>query len=267
VAFSKQLFRLAVEGNKEAIGMKMSKRRTWQVPLLMISLLISQSGCAQPKEKQARKDSVYTYKTPDPDGIGKQYQGREIAYVMSAAGGDWLERNNRNEEENTDSAIARLPLQANSVVADIGAGTGYYTFRMAKKVPAGKVYAVEVQDEFVQYLNNRKKQLSANNVTVVKGNSQSPNLPDTSIDLAIMVDVYHELEYPQQMLQSLHKALKPHGKILLLEYRAEDPSIAIKELHKMSVAQANKEMAANGFKLAQRLEFLPIQHWLLYEKQ
>lgn len=231
---------------------------TWVIFCLMLCL----SSCEQPAKK-----TVYTYKSADPDGIGKQYKGREIAHVMGAAGADWLERNNRNEEENSDSAIAKLPLLPNSVVADVGAGTGYYTFRIASRIPAGKVYAVEVQDEFVQYLNNRKQQLKATNVQVIKGTEQSPNLPDTSVDIAIMVDVYHELEYPQEVLQALRKALKPNGKILLLEYRAEDPTIAIKELHKMSVAQANTEMEANGFRLAQRLEFLPIQHWLLYEKK
>ena len=234
--------------------------------ILISSLLFVMAACGQPAKEQAGKSKIYTYKTPDPDGIGKQYKGREIAHVMGAAGADWLERNNRNEEENSDSAIAKLPLLPNSVVADIGAGTGYYTFRIAKRIPAGKVYAVDVQDEFIQYLNERKKQLKATNVQVVKGSEQSPNLPDTSVDIAIMVDVYHELEYPQEVLQTLRKALKPTGKILLLEYRAEDPAIAIKELHKMSVAQVNKEMEANGFKLAERLEFLPIQHWLLYEK-
>jgi ubiquinone/menaquinone biosynthesis C-methylase UbiE len=229
-------------------------------------LLLFLNACGQTKQAEQKK-STYTYKAADPDGIGKMYKGREIAHVMGAAGADWLERNNRNEEENTDSAIAKLPLQPNSLVADIGAGTGYYAFRIAKRVPLGKVYAVDVQDEFVNFLNTKKKELQAANVEVVKGSEQSPNLPDTSIDLAIMVDVYHELEYPQEVVQALKKALKPHGKILLLEYRAEDPTIAIKELHKMSVVQANKEMEANGFKLVQRLEFLPIQHWLLYEKK
>ena len=235
--------------------------------ILLSSLVFVLSTCSQPAKEQVGKSKTYTYKTPDPDGIGKQYKGREIAHVMGAAGADWLERNNRNEEENSDSAIAKLPLLPNSVVADIGAGTGYYTFRIAQRIPAGKVYAVDVQDEFVQYLNDKKKQLKASNVQVVKGSEQSPNLPDTSVDIAIMVDVYHELEYPQEVLQALRKALKPTGRILLLEYRAEDPEIAIKELHKMSVTQVNKEMEANGFKLVERLEFLPIQHWLLYEKK
>ena len=212
------------------------------------------------------QDSTYTFKTPHPDGTGKVYMGREIAHVMSAAGADWLERSTRQQEEDADAAIAALPLSANSVVADIGAGTGYYTFRIAKRVPKGKVYAVEVQDEFVTALKNKASQYALSNVTVVKGNEKSPALPDASIDLAIMVDVYHELSYPHEMLQSLHRALKPDGKLLLLEYRAEDPSIQIKELHKLSVAQEKKELSANGFALAEKKDFLPIQHYLLFRK-
>ncbi|WP_299289602.1 class I SAM-dependent methyltransferase [uncultured Mucilaginibacter sp.] len=221
------------------------------------------TACAQTKMQQ---NSVYTTKEATADGTGKFYFGREIAAVMGAAGADWLERNNRQQEENTTLAISKLPITAASVVADIGAGTGYYTFRIAKKVPQGKVYAVEVQDEFIRYLNQKKKELGQQNVQVIKGSETSPNLPDASVDLAIMVDVYHELLYPHEVLQALHKALKPGGKLLLLEYRAEDPKIEIKELHKLSVAQANKELAANGFKLFQRNEFLPIQHFLLYQK-
>jgi ubiquinone/menaquinone biosynthesis C-methylase UbiE len=151
-------------------------------------------------------------------------------------------------------------------VADIGAGTGYYTFRIASKVPLGKVYAVEIQDGAVTYLRNKSKTLKNNNVVVIKGSVQSPNLPENSIDLAIMVDVYHELLYPHEVLQALRKSLKPDGKLLLLEYRKEDPKVEIKELHKMSVIQVNKEMAANGFHLVEDGEFLPIQHFLVYQK-
>ena len=229
-------------------------------PLLLMVL----TACAQPKP--AAQNQVYTQKTADADGTGKVYFGREIATVMGTAGADWLERNNRNQEENTELAINKMPLKSNSVVADIGAGTGYYTFRIAAKVPQGKVFAVDVQHEFITYLNQKKKELNAQNVQVVKGTETSPGLPQNTIDLAFMVDVYHELLYPHEVLQSLRKALKPGGKLLLLEYRAEDPAIAIKELHKMTVAQVNKEMAANGFKLIDRKEFLPIQHFLLYQK-
>ncbi len=151
-------------------------------------------------------------------------------------------------------------------MADIGAGTGFYTFRIAPKVPQGKVYAVDVQDAFVAALKKKKQELKLANVEVVKGGSKSINLPEASLDLAFMVDVYHELEYPQEMLQAIYKALKPNGKLLLIEYRAEDPSVEIRKLHKLSVAQANKELQANGFKLYKRQDFMPIQHFLLYEK-
>lgn len=234
-------------------------KRVFLFPLWLIAV----TACSQPKPPQ---NQVYTHKTADPDGTGKVYFGREIATVMGAAGADWLERNNRQQEENTALAISKMPLLPNSVVADIGAGTGYYTFRIAKRVPQGKVYAVDVQDEFITYLNQKKKELSQQNVQVIKGTATAPNLPENAVDLAFMVDVYHELLFPHEVLQALHKALKPGGKLLLLEYRAEDAAIEIKELHKMSVAQVNKELAANGFKLADRKEFLPIQHFLLYQK-
>ncbi len=212
-------------------------------------------------------DTVYTYKTPHPDGTGKVYQGREIAHVMSASGADWLERSTRQQEEDADAAIAALPLQPSSTVADVGAGSGYYSFRIAGRVPQGKVYAVEVQEEFIAMLNNRIRQEKAPNVSVIKGSEQSPNLPDSSVDLAMMVDVYHELAYPREMLQALHKALRHDGRLLLLEYRAEDPSVPIKELHKLSVAQAKRELEANGFVLDQKKDFLPIQHYLLFRKK
>lgn len=235
-------------------------KRAFVFPFLLIVL----TACSQSKKPQ--QNDVYTHKTADPDGTGKVYFGREIATVMGAAGADWLERYNRQQEENTNLAISKMPLSSNTVVADIGAGTGYYTFRVAKRVPQGKVYAVDVQDEFIAYLNQKKKETGQQNVQVIKGTATSPNLPESAVDLAFMVDVYHELLFPHEVLQALRKALKPGGKLLLLEYRAEDPAIEIKELHKMSVAQVNKELAANGFKLVDRKEFLPIQHFLLYQK-
>lgn len=241
--------------------------RMYLLPLaLLLASLLQQCGSAQPPAAPAT-DSVYTYKTPHPDGTGKVYQGREIAHVMSTGGGAWLERRSRQQEEDAAASLSALPLQPNSVVADIGAGTGYYTFRLAPLVPQGKVLAVEIQDEFIRSLRERAKEAGANNVTVIKGGERSPNLPDSSTDLAIMVDVYHELAYPREMLQALHRALRPDGRLLLLEYRAEDPSIPIKELHKMSVAQVTRELAANGFLLAERRDMLPVQHYLLFRKQ
>ncbi len=208
----------------------------------------------------------YTYKPRSADGTGKFYADREIAQVMDADGAAWLDRKDRQKEENSKLAIEKMNLQPTSVVADIGAGTGYYTFKIAKKVPLGKVYAVEIQDELIKYLNDQKKELDASNVEVIKGDAKSPHLPDSSIDLAILIDVYHELQYPKEMMHNISKSLKKNGKLLLLEYRAEDPKIPVLPLHKMSIAQTNKEMAANGFKLSLDGEFLPIQHFLLYQK-
>lgn len=223
--------------------------------------------CLKTYSQAVQESSGYTIKKGTPDGTGKYYMGREIAQVMGAGGASWLDRDSRQREENTALAISKFPLTPSSKVADIGAGSGYYTFKVASKVPSGKVYAVEIQDEMIKLLNDRKKELKNSNVTIVKGSIESTNLPDNSVDLAFMVDVYHELLFPHEMLQNIRKALKKDGKLLLLEYKAEDPSVAIKELHKMSVAQVQKEMNANGFVLDYKEEFLPIQHLLIFKKK
>jgi SAM-dependent methyltransferase len=192
--------------------------------------------------------------------------GREIAGIMDFRGKDWLERQSRAREENTDLAIQNLPISSQSVVADIGAGSGFYTFRIAPKIPDGRIYAVEIQENAIQFLENRSKELGYPNVIPVMGGEKSPNLPENSLDLIFMVDVYHELEYPAEMLASIKKALKPDGKLLLIEYRAEDPEVKIRPLHKMTVAQIEKELNANGFKLARNGQFMNIQHFLIFEK-
>lgn len=237
--------------------------------IVLLSLCVVFSGCKPQQNnitKPVVKDSIYTYGEGSQDGIGKFYKGREISFVMGAMGSDWLERDTRNIEENTKAAIEAIDVAPDAIIADIGAGTGYYSFRLAKKVPKGKVYAVDIQDEMITMLKEKKRQLKDSIVQVVKSNTKSPNLPDNSVDLAIMVDVYHELEYPQEMLQALKKALKPNGKILLIEYRGEDSSVPIKPLHKTTVVQLGKELQANGFTLFYKGDFLPIQHFLLYSK-
>lgn len=229
---------------------------------LFVFILFSFTQCNS--QTSRKEDSIYTYKKASPDGTGKWYMGREIAYVMGASGAAWLERDDRQKEENTEQAIKNMKLKPTDVVADVGAGSGYYSFRIARLVPNGKVYAVDVQDEMISMLNERKRKSKANNVEVIKSSDSTCNLPDNSIDLAIMVDVYHELEYPHEMLQSIHNALKKGGKLLLIEYRGEDASVSIKPLHKTTIAQCNKELTANGFQLVYDGEFLPIQHFLEY---
>ncbi|MFL0685760.1 MAG: class I SAM-dependent methyltransferase [Algoriphagus aquaeductus] len=216
--------------------------------------------------QQPAKNPGYTNKNPSYDGIGKVYMGREISFVMGFEGMAWLERRSREQEESVSLAIKNLPVSESSVVADIGAGSGYYTFKIAPKVPKGKVYAVEIQEKAINYLKEKSQELGISNVVPVMGSEKSPNLPTASVDLAIMVDVYHELEYPVEMLASIRQSLKPGGKLLLIEYRGEDPEVAIKPLHKMTVKQAEKELTANGFKLVQNGQFMKIQHFLVFEK-
>jgi ubiquinone/menaquinone biosynthesis C-methylase UbiE len=220
--------------------------------------------CTGSLTAQQNKDG-YTSKQPSSNGTGKVYLGREIAQVMSFEGVSWLERNTRSKEENTDLAISRLPIDKNSVVADLGAGSGFYTFRIAPKVK--QIYAVEIQDDALHYLKEKSKTLKVDNVVVQKGTEKSTNLPENSLDLIIMVDVYHELLFPREVLQSIRKSLKPNGKLLLIEYKGEDPQIAIKEEHKMTVRQVSKELDANGFKLEKNGQFMPIQHFLIFKKK
>jgi ubiquinone/menaquinone biosynthesis C-methylase UbiE len=237
------------------------------LPILsLICLIFLLSSACQAQTKSKTEDSPYTYKSASFDGIGKWYMGREISFVMGFQGKDWLERRSREQEESVSLAIENLPVTSASVVADLGAGSGYYTFRIAQKVPDGKVYAVEIQDEAIQYLQNRSKELGFENVLAIKGSETAPNLPDNSIDLIIMVDVYHELEYPVEMLAAILKSLKPDGKLLLIEYRGEDPVVNIKPLHKMTVKQVEKELSANGFKLVENGQFMKIQHFLVFGK-
>jgi FkbM family methyltransferase len=225
----------------------------------------------QPTAGEARFESVagtelYTTGPKTRDGTGRYYMGREIAQVMGHQAISWLERGEREAEEAPSRAIAGLDLAPDSVVADIGAGSGYYSFRLARLVPEGKVVAVDIQPEMVDFLRKRKTELGIDNVVAHLGTIDDTQLAPGSIDMALLVDAYHEFSHPREMMVSLYKALRPGGRIVLLEYRAEDPRVPIKPLHKMSQAQARLEMEVVGLKWRETHDFLPWQHFMVFER-
>jgi ubiquinone/menaquinone biosynthesis C-methylase UbiE len=226
----------------------------------------AKTGVPQPGQ-QAAKPSVYeTRADHDPDGIGKFYMGREIAHVMGYQGAEWLERTERVEEERPDQVVEQMKLKPTDVVADVGAGTGYFSFRIGRAVKQGKVFAVDIQPEMLAVIEKRKGQLKVDNVVALRGSETDANLPENSVDVALLVDVYHEFSFPREMMMSVVKALKPGGRVVQIEYRGEDPGVPIKRVHKMTVAQCRKEMSAVGLAWKETKEFLPQQHFIVYEK-
>jgi SAM-dependent methyltransferase len=211
-------------------------------------------------------DTAYTHRTPSADGIGKVYLGREIAQVMGHLGADWLERPEREREERTDLLLGILKLKPTDVVADIGAGTGYFSFRMAQNVPNGKVLAVDIQPEMLGFIRQGMKVRQVTNVQPVLGTIDDPRLPVNSIDVALLVDAYHEFSHPREMMRNIAAALRPGGRVVLVEYRLEDPNVPIKTLHKLSVAQAEKELRAAGLRKLRVSETLPWQHVMEFGK-
>jgi len=204
----------------------------------------------------------------DPDGIGKFYLGREIAQVMGHEGADWLERPNREAEENSTLLLASLKVKPGDVVADIGAGTGYYTRRLAKLVgPNGLVYGEDIQPEMLVLLTNKMAQAGQTNVQAILGTITDPKLPRASVDMILLVDVYHEFDHPYEMTAAMVDALKPGGRLIFVEFRGEDPKVAIKPVHKMTEAQVRKEMASFPLEWVETLDGLPLQHIIVFRKK
>ncbi len=199
-------------------------------------------------------------------GIGKFYMGREISFVMGHQAAGWLNRPGRIREEMPDEVVANMGLEPDHVVADIGAGSGYFSFRIAKLVPEGRVMAVDIQPEMLEIIETRKAEEGVSNIEGVKGEVDDPNLAPNSIDAAIMVDAYHEFSHPFEMINGLYEALRPGGRIFLLEYRGEDASVPIRPLHKMTQEQVRKEMAVFGLEWSETLDFLPWQHMMVFTK-
>jgi SAM-dependent methyltransferase len=220
-----------------------------------------------PSGARADGPATYQYRAASVDGIGKFYYGREIAQVMGYAGVSWLERPERAAEERPDWLVEDLHLSPTMTVADIGAGSGYLTRLLSPRVPGGRVYAVDVQPEMVGLLKALAERPEFGNIVPVQGAADDVHLPAGSIDLAVMVDVYHELEYPAEVMAGVLKALKPNGRVVFVEYRAEDPSVPIKALHKMSEVQIRKEMAALPLVWERGSERLPLQHLFVFRKR
>ena len=208
----------------------------------------------------------YIVKPGDPNGIHKWYMGRQIAQVMSHYGIGWLEREEREQEENTSQLLKNLDIKPGHVIADIGAGSGYHSTLLSKMVGNGKVYAVDVEREMIAYLNDRIKREGKKNILPVLSTEQNVSLPANSVDLMLLVDVYHEFSFPYEMARSMLEALKPGGKLVLVEFRAEDPNVPIKTIHKMSERQAVKEFKAAGFTFEKNTSNLPWQHCLIFRK-
>ena len=209
---------------------------------------------------------LYRQGSGSPDGIGKFYQGREIAAVMGFEGASWLERPSRANEERPDLLVEDLHLQPGMTLADIGAGSGYLSRRMAPLVQPGRVFAVDVQPQMVALLTELSHRPDLKNLVPIQGGADDVRLPPTSVDLAVLVDVYHELAYPYEVMRSLVQALKPGGQVVLVEYRGEDPAVPIKALHKMSEAQIRREMSVLPLVWVRTSERLPMQHIIVFRK-
>lgn len=222
------------------------------------------SGCSGQQATEETKEAPYIFKAGDRSGIGKWYLGREIAHVMGYQGMSWLERPEREAEEETRKLLINLDIQDDDVIADIGAGSGYHVFKMARMAPHGTIYAVDIQDEMLTEMRRIKAADNHKNVEIVKGTIKDVNLPRNTVDKVLMVDVYHEFSFPVEMIESIKKSLKPEGEIYLIEYRGEDPTVPIKRLHKMTESQAVKEMNAAGLRLKENINNLPWQHCMVF---
>ena len=246
--------------------MKLSRRNVFH--WLAAPLLAGAGPLLLAQQDTAPATGRYSRSRPSADGIGKRYMGREISGVMGWQGAAWLEREEREKEERGDLLLRELGLRPGMNVADVGAGTGYYARRIAPLVgPTGTVYAADVQPEMIRMLTDLAKKAGLTNIKAVLAAVDNVKLPDASIDLALFVDVYHELEFPFELMESVVRALKPGGKVVLVEYRAEDRSVPIKALHKMSEAQVRKEAGQHALVYERTAHTLPWQHVVIFRKK
>jgi ubiquinone/menaquinone biosynthesis C-methylase UbiE len=236
-----------------------------QLLILALPALLLPGG--DPSDKPKDPPRYETRKVHDPNGIGKFYMDREIAEVMGHLAAGWLERPEREKEEAPAKLMEALKIKPGDVVADVGAGSGYFTFRLADKVGAkGKVLAVDIQEEMLDLIRKKMKATKTTNVEPVLGEITDPKLPAGGVDLILLVDVYHEFSHPYEMTEAMVKSLKPGGRLVFVEYRMEDPKVPIKTLHKMSKKQVLKEMSVHPLKHVETSDALPWQHIIIFEK-
>lgn len=238
----------------------------------MAALLTTTLAAAQPAPPRAPERPAaarYTFRAfHDPNGTGKFYMGREIAQVMGHLAAEWLDRPEREQEEQPAKLMDALKLRPGDVVADVGAGSGFFTFRLAERVGTrGKVLAVEIQPEMLAIIRERMKTRGVGNIDLVLGTIADPKLPPAGVDLIMMVDVYHEFSHPWEMTTAMARALKPGGRLVFVEYRMEDPSVPIKLVHKMSEQQVRREMSLHPLKWVETIGVLPRQHIIVFEKR
>lgn len=241
-------------------------KRFSRMAVLLVALVPGVVSWADAPE--AKKSRYQTKREHNPYGSGKFYMDREIAQVMGHTGAGWLERPAREKEEAPKKLLEILDFKAGQVVADIGAGSGYYSFRIAEKVgPRGKVLAVDIQKEMLDIIRRRMKIQKVKNIEPILGTENDPKLPESGVDLVLLVDVYHEFSYPYEMTEALVKALKPSGRLVFVEFRKEDPKVPILEVHKMSIRQVLKEMEPHPLKHVKTEKALPWQHVIIFEKK
>jgi FkbM family methyltransferase len=242
----------------------------FSVPLthaLTLLTLVSITSVFSADEQKKKKESIYQLSTATRDGIGKFYMGREISQVMGHLGASWLERPKREQEERTDLLIKSMQIKPADRIADIGAGSGYFSFRMSDLVPDGKVFAVDISPQMLGIIRARIKEKKVSNVVPIQSTITRTMLEPSSIDKALIVDAYHEFSHPREMANSIFKALKKDGLLILIEYRKEDKKVPIKPLHKMTEKQAIKEIEVVGFKWEKTLSVLPQQHFMIFKKK
>ena len=239
------------------------------IPYLWFLLFFAAFIAAAPAEELIAPPVYETRTEHDDHGTGKFFMGREIAHVMGHQAADWLERPQREDEERTDLLIEALKLREGEVVADIGCGSGFISRKIARKIgKTGVVHGVEIQQEMLDLLVKRMKHFKIDTVRPVLGTTTDPKLPPDSCDTMIMVDVYHEFDFPFEMIRNMLTGLKTGGRMVFVEYRKEDPAVPIKEVHKMTEAQLKKEMTAHPqLEYVETIGTLPRQHMIIFRKK